>query len=443
MPYRSKAQAPPSLKSLSLAQANSWARLFDKFKAGGMDSGDAAARAWVVFKRTHKRAGGRWVKKQADKTEAHQLEFLELAEVQNPSRLSPDRHAARPTLGNRLFHATRQLDEDETIWGVYTDHFLVDTGDGFDLVPYRGTGQSLKLTESRTHISDDDAHALILELAEHEHSRVDLVEIGKRNSARDEERISQVVQLGMDLLGDDAVDSIVNKRRGKKKPKRKTRPADDNTAENQTVSETGTKARSATKRYKSESEAGGGGIHPQPTKLDPDVMTVERAAREATARLLGNLDPETMTEDRQKLIQDSLYALANELDLIATTHVVMDRKATLEVLERAIEAVPEMKGPLTSYATVLRESDKPWLPVTDQRAVELAVIADGIRAHLTDDHYQTEGTTSYQDLLDLYASDLSEACAAGKKKRKHGVPEHVQEARRKAREMMKKLKGKP
>jgi len=439
---------------LNKRQVVEWTALNVKYVAAGHNQGDAAARTWIQFKQRHRQTGGKWVKQQTLTTEAHGLEFLEHSEVQNPVRLTPDRHAPRPTLANRLFHAYRQLDEGVDIWGVYGGHFLTESAEGgFQLLPYRGTGQSLRLmADDADPVTDVDAYSLVHELAEHEHARVDLIEAGRRNSARDEERISKVVQLGLDLLGDAAVDGVMKKRKKKKQPtgvdvlrpdategwagggkkKKGSTQVEISNVSGKTVNE-----RPATKRYSSEApEAGSGVAAPQPTKLDPDVMTVERAAREAAAVLMGVENAEALSENRMREISDDLFMLANQLEAVGLGGVVMDADAMLQVLDRVMEhdAVPGADT-IAELRAQIESCSRSYCRISDGMMEDLARVADEIRAFIHTREYPDESSMQFADLLDLHSSTLSEARKHCKKRGK-GEAAGMAEARARAKDRM-------
>lgn len=60
MPYSSEKEAHeknPSLRSLSLADANRWSRIFDALKAQGKSPSVAAGIAWVTLRKHKKKEG--------------------------------------------------------------------------------------------------------------------------------------------------------------------------------------------------------------------------------------------------------------------------------------------------------------------------------------------------------------------------------------------------
>lgn len=327
MPWKKLADAPASLKGagLDLSQANIWGRFFDGFREAGADQGDAATRAWLAFKRTYRKTGDGWViKNKTATTESCGLIFLSVNEVQNPWRLEPCQYGSRRSLGNTVFHVQRQLGEDIEVWGIYEGHVLWRDQDGFAISPYTGSGQSLRISEDATPVEEDTARALCHEMAEREQGRhvMPLTEVGRRNSATDEDRLRKVISLGMDLLGDDAADELVKGRRKGAPKTNKGKAKKQVDAEESRLRSASHLERSAATGYTPTAERGRAleGLSdegPAPSfDLHPD--TSETAAAQAVAALRGTSPEETADTDRGLQLEtaetmsdiSSLYAYA-------------------------------------------------------------------------------------------------------------------------------------
>lgn len=273
------------------------------------------------------------------KTESRGLKFLDLSEVQNPRRLSENSHGGRLSAENRLFHLNRQLDG-AAVLAIYESHVLVDSGSDYALVAYSGTGQALRTKDEAEIIPAGEAADLVRELAEHEHARflpLTLTEEGRRHSAADERRITDLINLGMDLLGPDRSASMLSVRRESQKVRVPT-PGFSISSKKE--------SRPLPPKYASATRMEGALVVPSTSSLQPPKVLDASTAAEEVAKVLagaGAIDIVTLKEDRYEEITDALFELANQLDMIATTRLVLDKDETLAVLDRAAQAIDDAK----------------------------------------------------------------------------------------------------
>lgn len=432
--YRTGAEVPIALKraGLSLSEANEWGRAYEMSRAVGADPGESIQRAWLAY-----RLGKRGELKESEaeameylryegvtgRMQALGLKALELSEVQNPARPSASKVAGRMTAGNRAFHVERQTGGAAVF--LFEGEALVALADSFALVPYTGTGQTLRTGQRATWriLSEADASAVLHDAVLAERNRFShllaLNEAGRRNSAADEKRIADLVNLGLDLLGPEAAHKTLMARRA--------------AIETPVQNESGDAVRAADDD--GGSRKGSSRVVAGATRLFTPAM-VERQAK----RVLGGADSsdvyQPVTETRDDETVDRLFTLASELDLIAMGRVIFDMPATLGKLKEAEEILKRMEEDakkvdperyphvpmnLDQNFTIrwLRERielNQPyttWIMLSQSDANTLGVFADNLRAIVRHRAYPTplpesDAQAIAAELMDLCASEISE-----------------------------------
>lgn len=446
MPWATIDAVPASLKGagLKLSQAQEWGRHYDMARATGADEGDAAARAWLTFKKRHRKSGSGWTMKRTDKTEAMGARFLESYDVQNPRRLRSNPQAGRLTPENRAYHIERQLPAGSTVLAVYEGHALADDAEaGLRFLTYGGTGQALRVGQSVVPLGEQDAIELLEEFANHEHGRFGslLMEVGKRNSAADEKRIADLVNLGLDLLGPDSAKSCLTARRS---ITRKAQPNKAPIGANESVHVSGavSKSKTASANYTSVTRTGGAGGNSGPAHFSLTPRDGAQASESARRALLGDgaIEITVLDENRTEEVQDSFFALANELDQIATTRLVMNVSETIATLNRAKEALasvrivkyvdnPDRPGepnevtisPEDFWAYGIEDlarrlegnaTIQDWLMVEERSCREIGKAADNLRRWVHAQRFprvlpESVGDAT-RDVMDLFATEIQE-----------------------------------